>query len=302
MNTPVIEQLRAELLTLDEAAQINGVLRMLEGDVGRCRHCGAPSIVRFGKALSGRQRWRCRACRRTFSTFTATVLEGIHDPGKFARLVVDMLIGGKLSCRRLGLLLGADRMTVWHWRRKVMGLLQRFAAVQSVTRRVTATIIVRESRKASREWVNHRRDPARFPKPDRRRWVDYRRLGLPPPTWLPKFRVPVTVVEDDGGHCRAAVLPGGRNDIVSPYAVVNRARPPHAVSPAETAAEPRIAPARRMPIHDRPIPGPPGSDKEAIHLIAEWRSFLGRFCGPATRHLDGYAAWFACRKSRLPSS
>jgi hypothetical protein len=57
---------------------------------------------------------------------------------------------------------------------------------------------LRESRKASREWVRHERDPARYPPPDRLRWHDYRRLRLPPPT-DPRFRVPVRLVAEEGG-------------------------------------------------------------------------------------------------------
>jgi hypothetical protein len=70
---------------------------------------------------------------------------------------------------------------------------------------------LRESRKASREWVRHERDPARYPPPDRLRWHDYPRLRLVPP-YDPRFRVPVRLVADKGGLRAEAGGSCGRSD------------------------------------------------------------------------------------------
>ncbi|HET9982606.1 MAG TPA: hypothetical protein VFQ38_03430, partial [Longimicrobiales bacterium] len=39
----------------------------------RCPHCGSGPLIRWG-AFSGRQRWRCKPCRRTSSDLTGTAL------------------------------------------------------------------------------------------------------------------------------------------------------------------------------------------------------------------------------------
>ena len=58
------------------------------------------------------------------------------------------------------------------------------------------------SRKASREWVRHERDPVRYPRPDRLRWHEYPRLRLAPPNG-PRYRVPVRLLADRKGGLRA---------------------------------------------------------------------------------------------------
>lgn len=38
-----------------------------------CPHCSSEQVVRFGK-VKGRQRYRCKSCRKTFTDTTTTVL------------------------------------------------------------------------------------------------------------------------------------------------------------------------------------------------------------------------------------
>src|SRR5690606_2813315 len=93
-----------------------------------------------------------------------TALAGLRRPEAFRRALEDMLSPTPSSCRRLGALLGANRMTVWRWRQRVL------AALEGMGAHVLGGIVeadekfFRESRKGSREWVNHARDPARFPR------------------------------------------------------------------------------------------------------------------------------------------
>ena len=46
-------------------------------DAGRT---GADNIIRYGKTGNGRQRYRCRACGKTFSETTGTVFSGKRTP------------------------------------------------------------------------------------------------------------------------------------------------------------------------------------------------------------------------------
>ncbi|HSN58551.1 MAG TPA: transposase [Clostridiaceae bacterium] len=52
--------------------QIEGVLSSLEFEKSSCPHCGSGSFIKHGRTGLGRQRYRCRECRRTFSETTGT--------------------------------------------------------------------------------------------------------------------------------------------------------------------------------------------------------------------------------------
>ena len=58
--------------------------------------------------------------------------------------------------------------------------------------------------------MRHAREPSRFPKPDRLRWRDFRRLGLLLPAGLSKWQVPVLTLADRAGARRADMLPDRR--------------------------------------------------------------------------------------------
>lgn len=266
----------------------------------RCRHCDATEVWRWGRADNGRQRWRCCDCRRTFSANTGTALARLRKPGLFARLLADMAAPKPLSCRGLAEQLNVDRMTVWHWRRKAMCLLH-----QSYPPDAAVTVVLRESRKASREWLNHRLHPLIFPKPDRLRWIDYSMLGITAPDWLECYRVNLAVALDQAGKCRASILPPhcvngffelGKGDARGSMGERKSGEPAsrahdRAMSPsragggcAETAMGPPVE--VEMAVDERPL-------EQSLELGL--RQFLRPFRGPATRHLAGYLNWFAAR-------
>lgn len=58
---------------------------IVEGSVGlkpKCRHCGGEQVVRNG-AAHGLQRYKCRSCRKTFNTLTATPLARLRMKDKW---------------------------------------------------------------------------------------------------------------------------------------------------------------------------------------------------------------------------
>jgi hypothetical protein len=150
-------------------------------------------------------RLRCTTCRRTFAATAGTLLARVRLPAKLLLVLEDMLSEAPGSCRGLAARLGLDRMTVWRWRRRIARALAG-AAPERRDAAAAAALSLRESRKASREWVRHERDPARHPRPDRLRWHEYPRLRLAPPNG-PRYRIPVLLVADRAGGLRAE--PGG---------------------------------------------------------------------------------------------
>jgi len=52
--------------------QIEGILGDLNFEKSSCPHCGSGNFVKYGRTSIGRQRYRCRVCRKTFSETTDT--------------------------------------------------------------------------------------------------------------------------------------------------------------------------------------------------------------------------------------
>jgi hypothetical protein len=167
------------------------------------------------------------------------------------------------SCRALAARLGRGRTTVWRWRTRLARALA--AGAEAAGRAVAAaTAVLRESRKASREWVRHAREPARYRRPDRLRWHDYPRLRLRPPDG-PRYRVPVRIAADRGGGVRAELAPPAQA----------RALPPEAAPPAPELAE-------RLARFIRPFRGP-----ATRHLAGYLAWFGAREQAPAAGGASG---------------
>lgn len=172
----------------------------IRGDRPSCPHCARRDFCRWGSDHRGNPRWCCRGCSRTFGSSTGTVLAGLRSPDKFAYVVEDMLGTAPGSCRKLAAELGVDKTTVWEWRLKIARRLQGERPVSPVHRLRITQRPLRESRKGSREWVRHARDPARFAAPDRPRWVDVDRLRLKLPLPIAAYQLHALVVVDGRGN------------------------------------------------------------------------------------------------------
>ena len=74
-----------------------------------CKHCGSRSFVKNGLA-HGRQRYRCKGCRRSF---TATPARG--KPAAMKALAVLLYALGNVSQGMIGKLLGVSHVAVYKW-------------------------------------------------------------------------------------------------------------------------------------------------------------------------------------------
>lgn len=263
-----------------------------------CPHCQGRVLWRWGETGRGLQRWRCRDCRRSCSALSGTVIAGIHDFAKLELLIQDMARPHPQSCRSLARALELDKSTVWRWRKKVCESLiaEPRAPVAAATDRCRA--VFRESRKASREWLRHAREPERFHAPDRLQWFAYRRLALPLPQPMARYRIVVDCAADaDRGH-RLTVL--GSEERLG--ATCNSSLPAADGGAMADAGRSQndlgqgCKPCRHTGASERPAAGPAARAGEAL------RTFLRPFRGPATRHLAGYAAWLETRLGRCEAA
>jgi transposase-like protein len=244
-------------------------------EVTTCSGCAGTRFGRWGTTRRGLQRWRCRACGRTCTAATGTAFAHLHSLDKLRLVAADMLAESPRSCRALALALDLDRMTVWRWRRLIADAWADLAAAGLVVACGSDTVVLRESRKASREWVRHRQDPTRYPAPGRLRWIDYRQLGLPLPEPMSRYRVRVPLGSGSGRSSAPALDPWP----LPADAAMRRA--PGGAPPRAVAATPE----------DTPAPGA-GQKAPTTPLAGRFQRFLAPFTGPATRHLITYRAWF----------
>lgn len=295
-----MRELRRRLRELDARTELLARIDARAQALERCVHCGATAPQRWGETRTGLQRLRCRGCRRTFSAASGTALARVRHPEKVQLMLADMLSRTPSSCRALAVRLGVDKMTVWRWRQRILAALIGVGATLLHGIVEADEKFFRESRKGSREWVNHERNPALFPRPDRPRWRDYRRLGLLRPAGVSRWQIPVLTLTDRGGARRADMLPDRRAQ--SLVALLDRHVGQDAVLCSDgDGAYDLFARARALP-HYRlnPKTGPKVIDT-AFHLQtvnnlhSRFASFMKPFCGPATTNLPRYAAWFIIR-------
>src|SRR5437667_11369598 len=63
-----------------------------------CPRCGAGHVTSNGRTRTGRPRWACRACGRTFGPTAGTPLYRLHAPAaEVARSVLVVIRRGSLS-------------------------------------------------------------------------------------------------------------------------------------------------------------------------------------------------------------
>lgn len=82
-----------------------------------CTRCGATAVIRWGRAR-GRQRYRCRECRRTFSDLTDTPFMYSKRLSKWSRYL--LCVEASVSVRRSASLVGIHPSTAFFWRHRLL--------------------------------------------------------------------------------------------------------------------------------------------------------------------------------------
>ncbi|MGK7313312.1 MAG: transposase [Candidatus Longimicrobiales bacterium M2_2A_002] len=255
--------------------------RHLRFGAGRppCPHCACERVHRWG-GFSGRRRYRCTGCDRTFSDFTATPLAHLklidRWPG-FCSCTLDTL-----SVRATARRLAVDKNTAFRWRHRLLAALE--ADDDGI---LTGTVTLHETWFARSRKGQRRLDrPARTRRAERRHEIT--------PVW-------VSFAQDETGRVAHGIVGPYRpraNDLEE--GLRHRLRSPRElVCPFGPYGAAGILAVRI----DVPYRIAAGSDREIVRLWSYIRRlvrWLSRFRGVATRYLSHYLTWHAFLETLRP--
>jgi transposase-like protein len=300
---------QAEALVAEARERAEAVLEIdaraeAGGPAASCPRCGGGERIRWARTRTGAQRWRCSGCGATWSGRSGTPLARVHRPDLMVALARDMMEAPQpMSCRRAAEVLGASRHSTWRWRTAIIGALSTEPdnALAGIVEADEAH--QRESRKGSREWVRHRRDPANHPAPPRLRWRAYRRRGgsatAPPGGWR-AWEKKLLAVTDRAGHRAFEAIADAGQAAVSSALLPVMAQDAVLCTDGHATYE-RIAKDERIP-HFALNAGRRSKRTPRSHhintvnaLIGRFRAFMQPFCGPASKNLAAYGRWHAAR-------
>ena len=128
MKRLTLGQMAELLAALDAGGRDEEVRSLLESrltETQACPHCNGVWIVRNGSA-SGLQRYKCRACRRTFNALSTTPLARLRMKAKWLRQQ-DVLQQG-LSVNKAAVVLDVAATTAFRWRHRFLRLAQAVKA------------------------------------------------------------------------------------------------------------------------------------------------------------------------------
>jgi transposase-like protein len=114
---------RQELIfALGKAADATQVIQTLESRALVCPHCHGECVVRNGLA-SGLQRYKCRACAKTFNALTATPLARLRHKDKWGQVLRQ-----GLNVHQAAAALAVAPSTAFLWRHRFLQLAQGMKA------------------------------------------------------------------------------------------------------------------------------------------------------------------------------
>jgi transposase-like protein len=243
-----------------------------------CPHCGGDGVHRWGSA-SGKPRYRCTSCRKTFNPVTGTPLAGLHRPERWNDQAAALISGESLAlaAKRCDV----DPSTAFRWRHRFLAALN-LDKPSSLSGLVEADeTFILESFKGKRKDL---------PRKSRKRGGKGSKRGLS------AEQIPVIVARDRTGATMDAVLP--RLDAVSMTAALGNTitRPAELCCDGGSAIT-AFARRARIKFHILPAPGLPKPEAPDIHInnvnayhgrLKEW---MRHFHGVATQNLPSYLSW-----------
>lgn len=282
--------LRKRLDEVDGQAQGLAVIESQSASPPRgCPHCQGTALDLHGQ-VNGLQRYRCRACRRTFNALTGTALARLRKKDKWLGFSGSLVASQPL--RPAAATLGVHRNTTLRWRHRFLTSIKadRAATLQGITEADETYFL--ESRKGCRKLERAPRH----------------RGGKASKPGLSGELVCVLVARDRTGQTMDWVTGAGQ---------MSKTQLSGALQPV--LAKDALLVSDGNPTY-RYFAQDAGISHDAINLSAGVRvngavhiqnvnayhgrlkQWLNRFHGVATHYLDNYLGWFRCLDSHHASS
>jgi hypothetical protein len=191
-------------------------------------------------------------------------------------------------------------MTAWRWRMRVLAALEGVGATVIGGVVEADETLFRESRKGSREWMDHLRNPETAPAPARPRWWDWRRRKHQHPGAPRAWQVPVLTITDRAAARRADMMPDRRGESVIATLDAHVGGDAVLCSDGDGVYD-LFARRRALPHYRLDARTGPRVIDTAFHiqtvnnLHSRLDAFMRPFCGPATKNLPAYLDWFIHR-------
>lgn len=271
-----LKRLRHKVESLISTSHTGQVISDREEQISHCPHCESKLFIRYGCTAKGHQRFKCKACKSTFSTLTGTSLCGMRLEEKWQQYSDGMWCTTKL--RQAARELGINLKTAWKWRHKLL------TKPKQDRQRALAGIVeadetfINESYKGKKQ-IQHRESR--------------KRGGGSAP------KVPIFLALDRHGHVTHQVLEGNTKEQLE--SVVKKVLKPESVFCTDGNLS-YVSIVQHLDFeveHKRLI----GLDNERvkdgvyhIQTINNWtmrfKSWLVQFHGVSTEYLENYIAWF----------
>jgi transposase-like protein len=245
---------------------------------GGCPRCGSRRVVGWG-GFSGRCRYRCHGCGRTFSDFTGTPIA--YSKRAESWLVFTDCVLDSLTIRRSAARLNVRVPTAFRWRHALLSALRQAAAPVLAGRVELADARYRYSEKG-----------ARTPGPR----AGERRT----PTYAPDQRAVLVLFGCDATHATLAEVVGEHllSAALLQQALVASVARGSSIVAAAGRFSPYAVACKRAGMQFRPTPRrwtAPGDARRACHaahrLRTRFEAWVERFYGVATRYLPNYLRW-----------
>jgi len=290
------EQLAQQLRTEDGERE---VLRLIEERLESqpsCPHCGHNGLSRHGHA-DGLQRYKCRACGRTFNALTGTPLARLRQREKWLSQATALEEG--LSVRRAAAQMGVHRTTAFRWR-------HRFLTLAATTRaRALSGVAEADETYTLRSYKGQaRRLKAEQTRAPRHRGGKAAKRGLS------NEQVPILVLRDRSGQTADFVLERADAGHIEPVLAQSLADDALLCTDSSSAL---AAAANALNIEHHAVNTSRGERRRGPWHIqnvnayhSRWKRWMVRFHGVATSYLDNYLGWFRAldrnAKSRAPTA
>jgi len=253
-----------------------------------CPRCNGERVVRNGMA-DGLQRYKCRGCGRSFNALTGTSLARLRHKDKWLEQTRALADG--LTVHRAAKALSVAPSTAFRWRHRFL------AAPRSVKPGMLAGVAELDETYFLESFKGQRSLPRR----------PRQRGGRAAKRGLSKEQIPVLVARDRSGATTDYVLADARKSAVK--AILQPLLPADVVVCSDGAGAIGQA-MRELGLEHHAVLSSSGR-----HAIGAWhiqnvnayhsrlKTWMRRFNGVATSHLENYLGWFRAleRSLRAPS-